>query len=68
MLDLEIICQLLNKRVCSEHGKHPTAIVSNNEIKISCCCNTFFGELQYQIKNTSSKEIEAALDGDFKTS
>ncbi len=68
MPDLEVICRLLNKRTCSEHGKHPTAIVSDNEIKISCCCNAFFGELQYQIKNTTPKEIEEALDSDFKTS
>jgi hypothetical protein len=66
MLDLEIICQILNKKTCSEHGKHPSAIVSDNEIKISCCCNSFFGELQYHQKNITEKDIVNVLDSDFK--
>ena len=68
MLDLEEICRQLEKKICSEHNKHPTAVVSRNEIKISCCCNSFFGDLQYHIKKASSTNADNSTEDNFNPS
>ena len=62
MLDLEEICRQLEKKTCSEHNKHPTAVVSGTEIKISCCCNNFYGDLQYHIKKASSNNDDNLIE------
>lgn len=66
MIDLKQICKTLEQKSCRTHNKKPTATVSGQSIKLSCCCDNFQKELEKQIDVEVSKQLDKSIDDAFK--
>jgi len=66
MIDLKTICSKLNKQVCKTHKEKPVAKVTGKTIKITACCAAFTKQLEKQVQDAVSNQVDKKIDDIFK--
>jgi hypothetical protein len=61
-INLQEVCNILERQTCPIHNKKPTAKVNGNKIEINACCNKFKKELEELMGNEISKQTDDNLD------
>lgn len=67
MINLQKICRVLEQHRCKEHNQKPTATISGQSIKLTCCCDQFQKELETKISNEGLRQINKKIDDIFKS-
>ena len=60
-LDLNKICQELEKKKCRIHNEHPKARVMLGKIHVTTCCDAFQKECEKSIDDEGAKQIDKTL-------